>query len=1042
MVQFNVTGMKRIYFLLFLLFSATHFCLAQLTENRVVEAEIDSLLHEARENNTNFDQALADVLTAKAKALATFGDQAPRYAACLCQQAHILSRQGKYAEALQGYQDAIAIQARTLGGEHPDYVRCVVALGELYLKQGDMENAGTRLQEARSVSRRTNRTEDDGYAALMTSLGNYYRITGDLDEAGECYQECVRIRENIFGKTHRKYAGALHNAALVNLQRGDYETAERQFREAQSVFAETLGTNSENYGTCIQNLSALYMKTGDFDKAEKLALEALEVTANILGENHVDYAINLENIGNLYLDMGNYEKARTYYLRCKNLRETLLGKEHYYYGISLNNLGNYFMAVRDAGQAEQHFAMALDVYQKSLGSEHYYTTLAKDNLAWSYREQGKYQAAESLILEVIRVREKYQGNEHPDLARSLVNLAFLQKQLHKYEEAEKLYRQANQIWAKTAGPESLNYLATLREIASLQAITGQTEEALQSLAEAGQLQKMAYFRASGHLTEKELAAYIARFSSYFHQHFSFLQNLQPAPGTATAQAFDDAIFQKGYLLDQASRVKQFTVQDPAFAAQYRLLGQLQTALAAELAKPPAERSNMAEMEEQINAIEKTLVTAVAGYRERFAEITWRDIRQTLQPGEAAVEFVHFAAPPENPGPDNIRYAALVLPAGDTYPSFVPLCSEKELAGLMKTQGSERREAINQLYFFDEKQPGRSLFQLLWQPLEAALGTARTVYFSPTGLLHRLNLEAIRDGKGQVLADRFQLIKMGSTRQLVMPGRAVATNGSAELFGGIEYDPEGSLSANPEGGDPAISQELAGRNETGPDSTTLHLRGEKWEYLDWTRTEIETIGLLTEGAGLPTYYRTGPEGSEEACKKLGSGQISPRILHLATHGYFFPGPKENAESGTGYQTSEHPMIRSGLILAGGNFAWKNGQPIRPGADDGILTAYEIAQMDLSQTELVVLSACETGLGDIQGTEGVYGLQRAFKFAGVKYVLSSLWQVPDFQTQELMAAFYYNWLEEQMDIPAAFRAAQAELRKQYPEPFLWAAFVLLW
>lgn len=136
-----------------------------------------------------------------------------------------------------------------------------------------------------------------------------------------------------------------------------------------------------------------------------------------------------------------------------------------------------------------------------------------------------------------------------------------------------------------------------------------------------------------------------------------------------------------------------------------------------------------------------------------------------------------------------------------------------------------------------------------------------------------------------------------------------------------------------------------------------------------------------------------------------------------------------------------MIRSGLLLAGANYAWKNGRPISPGADDGILTAYEIAQLDLSQTELVVLSACETGLGDIRGDEGVYGLQRAFKLAGVKYVLMSLWQVPDFQTQELMAAFYYHFLEEKMDIPAALRAAQAELRSRYPDPFTWAGFVLL-
>jgi CHAT domain-containing protein len=175
--------------------------------------------------------------------------------------------------------------------------------------------------------------------------------------------------------------------------------------------------------------------------------------------------------------------------------------------------------------------------------------------------------------------------------------------------------------------------------------------------------------------------------------------------------------------------------------------------------------------------------------------------------------------------------------------------------------------------------------------------------------------------------------------------------------------------------------------------------------------------------------------------------SPQVIHLATHGYFFPDTKNRDEvrgmrdDEPVFKTSDQPMIRSGLILAGGNHAWKTGRPLRPDVEDGILTAYEISQMDLSGTELVVLSACETGLGDIDGNEGVYGLQRAFKIAGAKYLVMSLWQVPDQQTQELMAAFYENWLTKKMGIPDAFRAAQQSVRDRYDHPFFWAGFVLV-
>jgi CHAT domain-containing protein len=173
--------------------------------------------------------------------------------------------------------------------------------------------------------------------------------------------------------------------------------------------------------------------------------------------------------------------------------------------------------------------------------------------------------------------------------------------------------------------------------------------------------------------------------------------------------------------------------------------------------------------------------------------------------------------------------------------------------------------------------------------------------------------------------------------------------------------------------------------------------------------------------------------------------SPKILHLATHGYFYPDPEEEKEGllsseAPAFKISDHPMIRSGLIMAGGNHVWKGNPPIE-GLEDGILTAYEVSQVNLSNTELVVLSACETGLGDIEGNEGVYGLQRAFKIAGAKNLIMSLWSVPDQQTQEMMAFFYDKWLSEGMELEEAFRKAQQEMRRRYVDLYYWAAFVLI-
>ncbi len=243
--------------------------------------------------------------------------------------------------------------------------------------------------------------------------------------------------------------------------------------------------------------------------------------------------------------------------------------------------------------------------------------------------------------------------------------------------------------------------------------------------------------------------------------------------------------------------------------------------------------------------------------------------------------------------------------------------------------------------------------------------------------------------------------------------------------------------------------IVARGELNFSYTDSTLRVGTWGSLPFTDREVGNLERILKTSGIQPQTHRGSTATEEAFKTIGAGgKPSPRILHIATHGFFFPDPQTSEGFKTlptlnepVFKISEHPMIRSGLLLAGANHAWKTGKPLKPGMEDGILTAYEISQMNLSNTELVVLSACETGLGDIQGNEGVYGLQRAFKIAGAKYLIMSLWQVPDKQTSLLMTTFYKKWLEEKMTIPEAFRAAQKELRDAGLDPYQWAGFVLV-
>ena len=489
---------------------------------------------------------------------------------------------------------------------------------------------------------------------------------------------------------------------------------------------------------------------------------------------------------------------------------------------------------------------------------------------------------------------------------------------------------------------------------------------------------------------------------------------------------------------------------------------------------------MAELEEKANDAEKELARTVAGYADASRQVKWKDVQTGLKQAEAAIEFIHFKVNfPQKT--DSTMYAALLLESGDAQAKFIPLFEEKQLHDLLNVTENISIKA-NALYSMrgavplsEKNQLSKNLFDLIWKPLEKYLKNVNTIYFSPSGELSKLNHLAIPIGKGKILSDKYNIVQVGSTRQLVVPQKVEINNQMAILYGGIQYEKDSSviLNVNSE----ICNSLIASRGELGFSKTDSTLRGGNWNYLVGTEHEVNDIVKIMQTSECNVDLKKGYDATEESFKNIGANNsASPRILHIATHGYFFPDPDRanSAKSGVAhdnatsdlssrrhegtakaatirskvefeikepvFKISEHPMLRSGLIMAGGNAAWQGIQTLE-GREDGILTAYEISQMNLSNTELVVLSACETGLGDIQGNEGVYGLQRAFKIAGAKYLIMSLWQVPDKQTSLLMTTFYKKWLEEKMTIPNAFHAAQKEMREAGLDPYQWAGFVLI-
>ncbi len=463
-------------------------------------------------------------------------------------------------------------------------------------------------------------------------------------------------------------------------------------------------------------------------------------------------------------------------------------------------------------------------------------------------------------------------------------------------------------------------------------------------------------------------------------------------------------------------------------------------------KPLVQQGNLSILEAQADSLDKVLTQKSQLYKQsqEDMQVKWTDIQQNLKPDEAAIEFISFNYYNKH-YTDSIMYCALVLKNDSKYPEMIPLFEEKQLDSLFVKSVTD----VNQLYSYrvtnlrkdsveNKLNYGSKLYNLVWKPLEASLKDTKTVYYAPSGKLNQVAFSAIPVDSTVLLSEKYNLHQLTSTRQVIKNTNATNKLQEAALFGGIQYELDNKQLAQVQTTNATTNY----RSAFVADSTQ---RSSTFSYLKGTDDEVKGIANEFSKKGLTDQLYTGAIASETAFKKLSGTNTD--IIHIATHGFYLPVEETKREDFRfmGFDGErrnvviKNPLLRSGLVMAGANRAWR-GDSIPENWEDGILTAHEISQINLTNTELVVLSACETGLGDNGGSEGVFGLQRAFKMAGVQTLIMSLWKVPDTQTSQLMQGFYKYWLSG-MTKHDAFKKAQNEVRATNPNPYYWAAFVMV-
>ncbi len=992
---------------------------------------------------------------------------------------------GEQAAARGYYEQALAIRRKVLGESHRSTALSLNDLALSTSELGDWPAARKLFEQSLAILKAAPIERDILRGRVQNNLGQLLIDMGEYAAALVHLRESLAIRQKALGERHPEAAAVLNRIGIVLEEQGYYADAKPYYEQALSIWVEHYGERSSfaatghgNLGNCLSHLS-------DFAPARRHLELALELSRELHGENHPDTALSLNCVGSLLMDREDFAEARFYLQKSLDVYESLgeMGRDA---ATTLSNLGVLHHQFGDLAAARSYQERALKLREQLLGRRHPETAFTLHNLASVLHETGNYAAAKPLFEEVLRVRREMLGMQHADTAQTLNNLAMLLLDLGDHDAARRMMQQSLAVRRAALGdthPETANAISNLgvvafaegdlasarryfqeaiatREadgasafaaftfdaLARTQAASNDWRAAAENIDKGGHVWRRYAVRVLPTLPEREQLAFLVSQHSFLGRALSL----------GMAQAHDSQVCS----ISAACLVNGKSGAQEALALRSQLQGEAAETLLAQLRKvrgqlarvsyqtPPAgqekaHQANLARLREDESRLIGRIgeLTLSAGATDD-PWIPLERVRKSLPPDAVHVNIARFyyydftAKVGTTHGRwGDARYTACIIPPqglGDV--KIVDLGDAPALDAAVQAarqaiqHGAKKIPQVGEPAAERECRPSlRELAKRLLDPLLPHVGDARHIILSPDGQLWLAPWSVLPLESGKYAIERFELSYVVSGRELA-DRQSQPDSPSAPL---VVADPDFDLG-------PATDGEPTTRGATLP----------RFSRLPATAAEAREITPSIESyVGITPQVRMGDQALEQLVKSA----KRPQVLTLSTHGFFLADQQVKREQGLlGHEPTrsatltidgsplENPLLRCGLALAGCN---RDGTA----ENDGVLTGLEIVGLNLRGTELVVLSACETGIGEVRNGEGVAGLRQAFQLAGAEAVVASLWSVPDLETARLMKSFFQH-LAQGKSKSSALRAAQLERiasrreRFEAAHPFYWAAFTV--
>ncbi|PIX87234.1 MAG: hypothetical protein COZ31_11480 [Nitrospirae bacterium CG_4_10_14_3_um_filter_44_29] len=801
-----------------------------------------------------------------------------------------------------------------------------------------------------------------------------------------------------------------------------------------------------------QKASELY-KAGKYNEAIPYAKQVLEIYEKILGKDHPNVATSLNNLAGLYKVIGRYSEAEPLYKRSLEIREKAFGREHPSVAQSLYNLAGLYAFIGGRyAEAEPLHKRALEIYEKALGREHPSVAQSLISLAGLYESTGRYADAEPLYKRALEIREKIRGSEHPDTAIVLRVLAELYRVTGRHAEAEPLYKRALEIREKAYGKKHPAVALILKNLAFLYAATERHPESQNLFKRGISIDDLMRENVFLLFNEKQKISYMNQKEGSIHAFMTHTVKYMQSSSQSITDTFNAWLKWKGAVAEAQGRYMDAAMQsgDPEIKKKFAELTNIRREIAKmQLSKPDKGsfedyRNRIAELQKQKETLEAELSRLSKDFalEKTIGKADVKNISEILPKDSAYIDFarIKFYDFKTNKF-DKPKYLAFVLiPQKEPEVKLIEISDAEDTEKHIKTYIQEMNR-IKTIGKTPDKaaldKAARAIYDIAIKPLEKYIKGRKQLFISPDGNLNLIPFEALVTPSNKYLMEEYTISYISAGRDIIRFTDTNIAKGDALIIADPDYD-MGLVERDKMTKEMKVAKTIRG----GLSKDVFNI---SFDRLPDTKQEADAIEkVLKNKKKLKVKNYQGKNAIEEM---IFSAE-TPKILHLATHGYFLNDEELKGSSETRGITIklkedfmakdetiniENPMLRSGIVFSGVNASLKAGR------DEGMMSAEKILGLNLKGTDLVVLSACETGVGDVKNGEGVFGLKRAFILSGAKTLVMSLWSVPSAETTELMTDFY-TLLADGKPKAEALRQAKLNMMMKKQNPFYWGAFVM--